>query len=128
MSDSTAPSRHLTRPRLGFAAAASIGKRLLAVEAVYSLVERPVRLAEILRHDIGIIEIGERRSLMRGARVEHGLREFSEFLLGGLVKLRPGKGVVDDADGIAVAAFKPLRSQAMCMREVMRAKSARVAR
>ena len=57
--------------------------------------------------------------------VAHG--EFSEFLLGGLVKLRPGKGVVDDADGIAVAAFKPLRSQAMCMREVMRAKSARVA-
>jgi hypothetical protein len=40
-------------------------KRLLAVQTVDGLVEGAVRLAEILWHDIGIIEIGECRALMR---------------------------------------------------------------
>jgi hypothetical protein len=64
---------------------------------------------------------------MRRARVEHGFREFFEFCFGRVVELGPGEGIVDDAAGIAVAAFKAAADIAQpgpCMREVMRAKSA----
>ena len=43
---------------------------------------------------------------MRRARVEHGFREFFEFLLGGKIELRPRERVVDDANRISVAALK----------------------
>jgi len=80
-------------------------ERLLAIEKIDRFVERTVRLAEILRHDVWIIKIGERRAFMRRARIEHRLREFFELLFGGIVELRLGEGIVDDADGIPVIVF-----------------------
>ena len=34
------------------------------VEPVHGAVERPVRSAQVRRHQVGIVEIGERRSVM----------------------------------------------------------------
>jgi hypothetical protein len=56
-------------------------KRLLALWAIDRLVERAMRLTKILRHDIGIVEVGKRGAFMRRARVEHIFRDAFEFLL-----------------------------------------------
>ena len=69
-------------------------KSLLAIEPLHRFVERAMRPAQILRHDIGIVEIGESRALVRGARVEHGFRKLFEFCFGGKIELRPGEGIV----------------------------------
>ena len=45
------------------------------VEPIHRPVERPVRPAQVRRHQVGIVEIGERRSPMGGASVEHGLSQ-----------------------------------------------------
>jgi hypothetical protein len=68
-------------------------ERLLAIKPIDGFVERTVRLAEILRHDIGIVEVGGSRALVRGSCVEHGFRKLLEFCFGGFVELRPGERV-----------------------------------
>ena len=82
-------------------------ERLLAIKPIDRLVERAMRLAQVRRHDIGIVEIGKRRAVVRRAGVEHGFRKLFEFCFGGFVELRLGEGIVDDANRIPVIAFQP---------------------
>jgi hypothetical protein len=96
-------------------------ERLLAIEPIHRLVERAVRLAQILRHDIGIVEIGERRALMRRARVKHGFRKLCEFCFGRKIELRPREGIVVNSDRVLEIALQgppTMRVHAMCMRNV----------
>ena len=39
------------------------------IEPIHGAVERPVRSAQVRRHQVGIVEIGERRSVMGCAGV-----------------------------------------------------------
>ena len=77
-----------------------------AIESVHGAVEGLVRPAKIGRHQIGIVEVGQGGVRMGSAGVEHGLRYRLQFR----PVRTPGrrrKGIVDEADGIAVTAFQP---------------------
>ena len=77
-----------------------------AVQAVRRAVERLVRPAQVRRHQIRVVEIGQRRARMGGAGVEHGLsRRFKFRQIRALRRRR--EGIVDEADGIAVTTFQP---------------------
>src|SRR3546814_9279853 len=54
------------------------GEGLTAIKAVDREIERVMRLPEIGRHRIGIVEISEARRRPRRPRVEHILRQGSE--------------------------------------------------
>ena len=77
-----------------------------AVESVHGAVERLMRPAQVRRHQVRVVEVGERRVRVGGAGVEHGLSQWFQprqvYTLG-----RHRKGVVDEADGIAVIALEP---------------------
>jgi hypothetical protein len=65
------------------------GEGLAAVEFVDGGIEFAVGAAQIGGHEIGIVEIGQRRTAMRRARIEHGLAERADFVLGFLICLGP---------------------------------------
>ena len=53
------------------------GEAGAAVEPVGGAVEGPVSAAQVRRHQVGVVEIGQRRLRMGGASVEHGLGQLS---------------------------------------------------
>ncbi len=67
-----------------------------AVEPVHRAVEGGVRGAEVRGHQVGIVEIGQRRAGMCCAGIEDGLGERVEFgeVLGGRMTLRNDAGPV----------------------------------
>ena len=50
-------------------------KSAASVDPVHRAVQRLMRPAQVRRHQVGIVEMGESRSRMRGSRVEHRLGE-----------------------------------------------------
>src|SRR3546814_8491713 len=62
------------------------------------LIERVMRLPEIGRHRIGIVEISEARRRPRRPRVEHILRQRFDMLALLGRRVGPREGVVDKAD------------------------------
>ncbi len=61
--------------------------------------------AEVRRHQVGVVEVGERRVGVGGAGVEDGLGERVEQGEVG-VPWRKREGVVDEANGVAVVALE----------------------
>ena len=82
------------------------GKAPAAVEPVHRAVERPVGAPQVGRHEVGVIEFGQRGVRMGGAGVEDCLSDgFQLVVVGAAVRHR--EGVVDQSDRIAVVALEP---------------------
>ena len=50
-----------------------------AVAPIHGAVQGPVRPAQVGRHQVGIVEVGQRCPRMGGAGGEHGLRQRLQF-------------------------------------------------
>ena len=55
------------------------GEAALAIEPVHGAVEGLMRAPQVGRHEVGVVEVGQRRVGMGGSGVEHGLRQGSSF-------------------------------------------------
>ena len=64
-----------------------------AIELIHSFVIRLMGAAQIGRHQVGVVKIGESRVGVLGAGIEDGLGKWAEF---GEVALGEGEGVVDE--------------------------------
>ena len=84
------------------------GEPRAAIELVDSAVDRLVRAAEVRRHQIRVVKVGQRRIGMSSASVEDGLCQGIEL---GQVRMSGWhrKRVVNDTDGIHVPTLKPSR-------------------
>ena len=81
-----------------------------AVETVDGAIQRVMCSSEIRRHQVGVLEIGQRRVWVSSAGVEHGLRQrlhCRHFRILALETGRYRESVVNDTDRVAVAALKP---------------------
>ena len=110
------------------------GEPAAAIQSVHGAVEGLVRLAEIGRHEVGVVEIGERGVRMGGAGVEHGLCERFQFGNARTIRMEAGRQGERCCKPRRRSTCNRLskrpviaRIQAICMADVSRAKSARVA-
>ena len=68
--------------------------------------QRQVESAEVRRHQVRVVQVGQRRARVGGASVEHGPRERLQrrgVRVGEAGRQR--ERVVDEADGVAVVAL-----------------------
>ena len=79
-----------------------------AIESIHGAVEDLVSSSKLWRHQIGVVEVGQRSVRMSGASIEHGLRQRLQFRPIWTSR-RHRKSIIDDSDGIHVTAFQTPR-------------------
>src|SRR5579864_8719370 len=88
-------------------ALAVAGEWFGAIEFVDGGIERAMGVMQFRGHYVGVVKVRHRCLGEVGAGIEDLLREIEDSGALAIIGIRPGEGVVDDADRVAVTAFKP---------------------